>query len=77
MIQTLNTRTISLSEILGRVVHFDELAERVSETFFGYAALSFDSGNLSDDECREVETLIRTKYCRPEWTFSRKMNHVE
>ncbi len=77
MIQTLNTRTISLSEILGRVVHFDELAERVSETFFSYAALSFDSGYLSDDECRDVDTLIRTKYSRPEWTFRRKMDHVE
>jgi lipoate-protein ligase A len=77
MIQTLNNRTISLSEILGRVVHFDELAERVSETFFGSSALSFDSGYLSDDECRDVNTLIRTKYSRPEWTFSRKMNHVE
>jgi len=75
-IQALNERTISLGEILGRRVDFNQLADLVTQSFFEYSGLSVEPGSLSDEECREVDMLIRNKYSQTEWTFHRKMDHV-
>jgi lipoate-protein ligase A len=61
---------VTLQQVLGQRVTFEEAAEALSQGFARSLNLSLDLGELSADERAALE-LLREKHTRQEWLFGK------
>ena len=76
LIQDLDERTISVSEILHRTVSHDEMAPLVKEGFESKLALTCLDLPLTVEEETAAATLATEKYRNHEWTTRSKPQHA-
>lgn len=72
----LNERTISVSELTSGVPSFAEWADCLSRSFLEHLNLEGRMDVLDDEERRAAESLVRTRYGNPDWTYRRTLRHV-
>ncbi|MHA1930078.1 MAG: lipoate--protein ligase family protein [Candidatus Thorarchaeota archaeon] len=71
MIEGVKDRVTSLTEILDREVHFEELRDALYDGFCESLEIFLEPGELSMKENEDVEILMETKYSSDEWNLSR------
>ena len=74
--QLLNTRTISVSELLNQMPTFREWTDCLSKSFLEEMDLDGYEGVLDEKEQNDVQVLLETKYCNPAWTYRKTSCHA-
>ncbi len=72
----LNDRTISVSELTPGVPSFEEWADCMTRSFLKHLHVEGRIGEMDDDERREAESLVSTRYANADWTYRRTSLHV-
>ena len=74
--QILNSRTITVSEVLNTVPTFDELCQCLINKFFKKMDINGQKTSLENNEKKEVAWLIKNKYGTKNWNYARRIkNH--
>lgn len=66
--QHLKARATTLSEVLGRLVSWEEAARALLQGFQEALNLEFDEQPLTPTERERARALVQAKYAHPEWT---------
>ena len=74
--QILNSRTITVSEVLNTVPTFDELCQCLINKFFKKMDINGQKTSLENNEKKEVAWRIKNKYGIKNWNYARRIkNH--
>jgi lipoate-protein ligase A len=68
--QELDAHTLSLEEIVGRAVQFEEVAQVLREGFEERLDVALEEAQLSPEEAKEAERLTAEKYGAEAWNLS-------
>lgn len=67
---SLEENTTSVSEILGRSISFEIVAESIRKSFEDVLKAKVDNGEVSSEEWEEACRLAETKYKNPKWNMT-------